>query len=439
MGCLFIASLLLLVVSSIADEATKGQGRKKRFIIEEMAAKHDVLRELLAERGWVEQTNKKNPIFDFKWTWAPDRVGKLGPKSTQIVNQFINVHEVSLKEALIGNLKKLAKQDSTIDLDSFFPRAYELTPQERPKFIDDFHATAQRSLRNADCLHSEALEDAQLDLNQNIGVATTSSRQSIDGDRNIWIVKPGTGARGIGIRLFDNLDTLFAYTDSQPSSYIVQKYVEKPMLIQNKKFDIRQFVLVTGLDPLTIFFFEDCYLRFTSTDYDLSNIADLFAHLTNHQIQKDSPTFHETDIPESQWSLPQFKQHLQELHPNSTDDIWLKRIRPRIEEIIITSLRSWPKKGHRDYSFQILGYDILLDEHLNPYLLEINGNPGLHMLTDIVRPHHRNFQDNMLQVLLDHRAIWSDPKNEQRNFGNLTLIYRDKDSFVGSWMKWLRS
>lgn len=56
--------------------------------------------------------------------------------------------------------------------------------------------------------------------------------------------------------------------------FIVQKYIEDPILIQNKKFDIRQFVLVTGLDPLTVFVFDDCYLRFCTKDYDLTNLED---------------------------------------------------------------------------------------------------------------------------------------------------------------------
>ena len=69
-----------------------------------------------------------------------------------------------------------------------------------------------------------------------------------------------------------------------------------------------------------------------------------------------------------------FKEYLAtELNqPNA----WETLIMPKIENLVVTSLKSWPKEGHRNYSFELLGFDILLDEHLKPYLLEINTNPG---------------------------------------------------------------
>jgi len=37
-------------------------------------------------------------------------------------------------------------------------------------------------------------------------------------------------------------------------SFVIQKYVEKPLLIQDRKFDIRTWVLLT--DDLTVYFFK---------------------------------------------------------------------------------------------------------------------------------------------------------------------------------------
>lgn len=60
---------------------------------------------------------------------------------------------------------------------------------------------------------------------------------------------------------------------------MVQKYVGRPFLINNKKFDFRAYLVIASMDPLIILY-HDGFLRITLTDFDESS-SDLTAHLTN--------------------------------------------------------------------------------------------------------------------------------------------------------------
>lgn len=70
------------------------------------------------------------------------------------------------------------------------------------------------------------------------------------------------------------------------NAFVIQKYLEKPYLIDGRKFDIRVWVLLTH--DLNCHFFKEGYLRLSSEVYkqDAKNIANPFMHLTNNAVQK---------------------------------------------------------------------------------------------------------------------------------------------------------
>ena len=89
--------------------------------------------------------------------------------------------------------------------------------------------------------------------------------------KNAWILKPGGKSRGRGIEIHTDLeDLLKSILVSADTMWVAQKYIERPLIIIGKKFDIRVWVLVTSVEPLTIWMFIKPYLRFTSEDYDAS-------------------------------------------------------------------------------------------------------------------------------------------------------------------------
>lgn len=95
----------------------------------------------------------------------------------------------------------------------------------------------------------------------------------MNGKNNMWLVKPGSMSRGRGIKVLNNYDQIIHHIKhSKGRMYVVQKYIENPLIIQRKKFDIRQWVLVTDWNPLTIWIYNECYIRFAHIDYDPKDI-----------------------------------------------------------------------------------------------------------------------------------------------------------------------
>jgi hypothetical protein len=71
----------------------------------------------------------------------------------------------------------------------------------------------------------------------------------------------------------------------------VQEYIQNPFLIGGFKFDLRIYVLVTRVEPLSIFIYKEGIARFATEKYDTNIInqgdeRSNFIHLTNFSINK---------------------------------------------------------------------------------------------------------------------------------------------------------
>lgn len=196
-----------------------------------------------------------------------------------------------------------------------------------------------------------------------------------------WIAKPCASSQGKGVFLVERLDQLLL---TEP--YVVSQYISTPLLIQNLKFDMRIYVLVTSYDPLRIYVYKEGLARFASEEYaGVARKDHRCMHLTNYSINKRSSNyipnsdFHRDNVGHK-WSLSALFTHLESLGAD-TDFIWteiydiiVKAVISVQEEIIEACEEVGVRPGH---CFDLFGFDVLLDNALKPWLLEVNLSPSL--------------------------------------------------------------
>ena len=71
--------------------------------------------------------------------------------------------------------------------------------------------------------------------------------------------------------------------------FVIQKYIERPLLISKRKFDIRLWVLVTHEHKC--YYFKEGYIRMSAHKYNLNQPDNPFVHLTNNAIQKHGENY----------------------------------------------------------------------------------------------------------------------------------------------------
>ncbi|XP_057600229.1 tubulin monoglutamylase TTLL4 isoform X2 [Hippopotamus amphibius kiboko] len=200
--------------------------------------------------------------------------------------------------------------------------------------------------------------------------------------RQKWIVKPPASARGIGIQVIHKWSQL-----PKRRPLLVQRYLHKPYLISGSKFDLRIYVYVTSYDPLRIYLFSDGLVRFASCKYSpsMKSLGNKFMHLTNYSVNKKNAEYQanedETACQGHKWALKALWSYLSQKGVNS-DAIW-EKIKDVVVKTIISSepyvtslLKMYVRRPYSCH--ELFGFDIMLDENLKPWVLEVNISPSLH-------------------------------------------------------------
>jgi hypothetical protein len=241
--------------------------------------------------------------------------------------------------------------------------------------------------------------------------------------KNMWIVKPGENTnRGNGIQVWSTLqdiqniirtwrpkaevteavDNNSKLEDNQRRTFILQKYIDRPLLIKGRKFDIRAFGTMTSINGwLKAYFYEDGYIRTSSTKYT-SKSNDVFIHLTNDAVQKHADNFGKYESG-NKLSYHDFQKYLNAHYPD-LNICFHRDILPQIKCLMTDAFRSVYGKidpFRRVNTFEIYGFDFMLDRDFKVYLIEANTNPWLELPCPLLTRVISSMLDNSFRISLD--------------------------------------
>ena len=336
----------------------------------------------------------------------------------QYVNHIEYNNEISNKMRLYTNLLHHCEKKN-IDMYSIFPFTICLQISHRSfseqlysfeklyNHIDDFTPKGNKKFN----------ELFNVNLSKTIGsVQNINIPETFNSGKNLWIIKPVNLNRGRYITVEKNLHNMIKkleeiqskkklYDDKKKGGdvkceyLIIQKYLEKPLLYQGRKFDIRLWVLFIADKNDEVYVFKQGHLKATCTQYDPDS-DDLFVHLTNYSVQKYNQNFSKIEIGNE---IP-FKSFQNELDKNKTGKNFYKDIYPKIIRIVRLTGGAAKKKMNllgRKYCFEIFGYDFIIDINFQPYLLEINTNPGLEISSPLIEELLPRMIDDALKLTID--------------------------------------
>ncbi|XP_006750769.1 probable tubulin polyglutamylase TTLL2 [Leptonychotes weddellii] len=296
-----------------------------------------MVQSVLLERGWDKFDEGEQNVEDWNLYWRTSSfrmTEHVNIKPWQHLNHHPGTTELTRKDHLAKHLKHMKKMYGT-PLYEFIPLTF-IMPKDYNKFVAEYFR----------------------------------EKHVLGAKHSYWICKPAELSRGRGIIIFSDIKDLI-FDDT----YVVQKYICNPLLVGRYKCDLRIYVCVTGFKPLTIYIYQEGLVRFATEKFDLSNLQNNYAHLTNSSINKSGLSYEK--IKEvighgCKWTLSRFFSYLRSW---DVDDLLLWR---KINHmVILTVLAIAPSVPFAANCFELFGFDILIDDNLKPWLLEVNFSPAL--------------------------------------------------------------
>lgn len=207
-------------------------------------------------------------------------------------------------------------------------------------------------------------------------------------------------------------------------TFIVQKYIENPSLYRQRKFDIRCFGMLTLVNNrLKGFVYDNGYLRTSSRPFVNSNLNNKLIHLTNDAVQKHSEEYGRFESG-NKLSFGEYQAYLNEVHADLKID-FRSHIFSQIKQIMTDTFRASykviaPTRTLDHHTFEILGYDFMLDENFKVYLIEVNTNPCLETSSPLLQKLIPDLVDSGLKIALD--PLYPPPNQHKRMNTQISVL-----------------
>ena len=392
--------------------------------------------------------NKKKNECNLFWTPLSMQINYTFHKTIEeihLVNHFEFHNELSNKRNIFLNLLKYCEINN-INLFSFYPLTI-IFPLNNDNFniaVEDFkncyfdlpNLIEDPEKKNANFLDKNYRNYFHVQQFLKLGYAQKLIiPKSHYGGKNLWLIKRINLNRGREIKILNDLDNIILEinlikTEPKIKYILIQKYIEKPLLYCDRKFDIRIWVLFTYIvktNKFNAYVFKEGHLKASSEIYDINSL-DLFIHLTNYSVQKYNKNFSKIEIG-NEISFDTFQKELDKKNDGKIN--FRKDILEKIVKIIgITAniAKNKINEFNRKNCFEIFGYDFILDENYNPFLLEINTNPGYEESSPLIKMLVPRMIDDALRLTID--------KVFERNDKNKNISQFPVDNYTNEENMW---
>lgn len=203
-----------------------------------------------------------------------------------------------------------------------------------------------------------------------------------DGYQNLWVIKPAAASCGQGVRVTCELEEVIDYAYKDDQNYVVQKYIETPLLIHDTKFDIRQYLVISIDDThFRAYYHPLCYIKLASEQFSLHDTAQAI-HVTNTTVQRQYKNNAAKEFPDHHmWSLNNLQNYFARIEKA---DVYYKKIYPSMKKTLLEiCAMSYQNIEHMSGRFEIFGCDWVVTDDYGTQLLEINRGPSLEHFTEV--------------------------------------------------------